>query len=275
VTTRSKGLRGRLGVLPWIWNHPANRGRRLRRVATAAAFQVRGRVLGRSSLATVGRSARLVAEVGWASAAKAVYANPPDWPEMLVWRERLRPGDLFVDVGANVGTYSLWAADLGARIIAVEPNPEAVTRLRRNLTLNGVDAEVVEAALTDHTGLATFDPTGGTTARLSTRGIAVRATTLDEVLAGRRAAGVKVDVEGHERLVVAGAAESLRERRIGCLQLEWHTLSWRVLGETREPIVELLRRYGYGIYRPDETGRLRPDAGDFGRDVFALPLEEP
>ena len=40
---------------------------------------------------------------------------------MLVWQQALRPGDLFVDVGANIGSYAIWAADLGADVIALEP----------------------------------------------------------------------------------------------------------------------------------------------------------
>jgi FkbM family methyltransferase len=50
-----------------------------------------------------------------------MYANPPDLPEMLVWRRALRDDGLFVDVGANAGTYTLWAAELGTEIIALEP----------------------------------------------------------------------------------------------------------------------------------------------------------
>jgi tRNA G37 N-methylase Trm5 len=48
----------------------------------------------------------------------------------------LRPGDTFVDIGANVGFWSLPAASKGARVVAFEPNPAAVRWLRRNLTLN-------------------------------------------------------------------------------------------------------------------------------------------
>jgi FkbM family methyltransferase len=63
---------------------------------------------------------------------------------MMAWRRILKPGDLFVDVGANVGAYTLWAIDCEARVIAVEPNAETAERLRRNIALNSFEVEVAE-----------------------------------------------------------------------------------------------------------------------------------
>lgn len=264
-------LSARAGVLPWVWNHPSNAGSRPAAVARAVSFQLRGRVLGRPTVGTIGRSARFIADVGSSAASKALYANPPDHPEMLVWRQRLQPGDLFVDVGANVGTYTLWAADLGAEVIAVEPGAWALDRLRRNLALNDFKVQVVEAVATDHEGVEQFDPSGDSTAHIG-EGIEVAATTLDAVLGDRTAAGMKVDVEGAERLVLEGAKRALSEQRIACLQLEWNDLSESTLSENRARVTALLEDYGYRLYRPDDAGRLVPvDDPSYGPDVFALP----
>lgn len=64
---------------------------------------------------------------------------------------------LFCDIGANIGLYSVMiGAGLGpgSRRIAVEPNPTLVARLRRNLSLNGIDTEIAECALGDSEGVA-------------------------------------------------------------------------------------------------------------------------
>src|SRR5215203_2592064 len=95
-------------VLRYVWRHPANRHARWRGVGRAVAFQVRGR-LGRPTLATIGSRSRMWVELHHAGASKVLYSNPPDWPEMLAWQRLLSPGDLFVDVGSNVGAYALWA----------------------------------------------------------------------------------------------------------------------------------------------------------------------
>ncbi|HET9444492.1 MAG TPA: FkbM family methyltransferase, partial [Acidimicrobiales bacterium] len=103
-------------------------------------------------------------------------------------------------------------------------------------------------------------------------GAVVAVDTLDAVLGDRVAAGVKVDVEGAEALVLAGATRALSERRIKVLQLEWNECSADLLGQDRAPVAELLRGHGYRLYRPDRTGALVAvsDAG-YGPDVFALP----
>ncbi|MGW7574966.1 amino acid adenylation domain-containing protein [Streptomyces sp. NPDC054765] len=66
----------------------------------------------------------------------------------------LREGAVVVDVGANIGLFSLWAhrqAD-GVRLLSIEPNPDVLPFLRSNLELNSVDSEVVPVALTDRVG---------------------------------------------------------------------------------------------------------------------------
>lgn len=265
-----------LNVLHYVWHHPANRGRRLRQLIRAVRFQYRGRIRKRRTLVKVGSRARLWAELHHSAGSKVVYANPPDWPEMVVWQRALRPGDLFIDVGANVGVYSLLAAECGARVIAIEPEPSIVERLRENVALNDFHIEVVEAAVTNRPGRVSFDIGRDTRGAMSSAtGLGTRlvaATSIDEVLGASTAAGIKVDVEGHERLVLEGATRALQEHRIQILQLEWNDASERALGESRAPVAELLHRFGYERCEPTEDGQLVPsDRLASGADMFARP----
>lgn len=266
-----RAVREGMSLLRWIWHHPANRKGRVRAVARALSFQARGRVLNRPTIVRIGRNARIEVQLHASGASKAVYANPPDWPEMLVWRQRLRPGDLFIDVGANAGVYSLWAADLGANVVAVEPSRRATQWLRRNIELNGLPITVVEAALTDFEGTIGFDSSGDSVGHIGGPEI-VASKTLDAVLGPRRAAGVKIDVEGFERLVLQGATSALAEHRIACIQLEWNRCSQTALGEERSPTEDLLAEFGYRLHRPTDDGVLqRVSDPAFGPDVFAIP----
>lgn len=269
VTLRA--LREGANLFQWIWHHPANRGHRLAALCRATEYQARGRILKKPTIARLGRKTLIEVQLHAYGASKAVYANPPDWPEMLVWTHQLRSGDLFVDVGANAGVYSLWAADLGATVVAVEPSRRASQWLRRNIELNGLSFTVIEAALTDFEGTVAFDSSGDTVGHIGGPEI-VPATTLDAVIGQRRAEGVKIDVEGFERLVLGGARAALSEQRIGCIQLEWNRCSEMAMGEDREPVAALLAEFGYSLHRPADDGRLQP-IGDltFGADVFALP----
>ncbi|MGX7672162.1 FkbM family methyltransferase [Plantactinospora sp. DSM 117369] len=224
----------------------------------------------------MGRSGRMWAELHCAAASKVVYANPPDWNEMQAWRRILRPGDLFVDVGSNVGAYALWAGDCGAEVIAIEPSPEAVRRLHANVRLNEFAITVRECGLADHPGQCTLSTGEDTTNHLRLEpgavGDTIEVDTLDNILGSRFAVGVKIDVEGAERLVLDGARRALEQRRIGVLQIEWNARSRSVLGEDRGPVAAILAGYGYQFARPDHLGVLRDTevSGVSSRDMFAV-----
>jgi FkbM family methyltransferase len=227
-------------------------------------------------MARLGERSRLWVDLHRTSASKVIYANPPDLPEMLVWQRELREGALFVDVGANVGTYTLWAAELGAEVIALEPAEDTFGLLQENIALNGYQVTAVRAAAGDHCGTARFTSDLDSANRLAADG-PVRAdlTTIDSLVGDCHVTGMKVDVEGFEIEVLRGCSRALAERRIGLIQLEWNEASTAALGADRRPVAQLLAGYDYLLYRPDPTGDLVPVADPgFGADVFARPALE-
>ena len=266
-------------IVPWIFNHPANRHRRLRKLSEALAFQLRGRLFGTPTVARVGEHSYLWAHMDMSCSKRALYANPPDWPEMWVWREQLGPGNLFVDVGANVGLYTLWAIEQGAEVVAIEPVERAIRCLRANLALNGYEATTIQAAVADQPGTVTMEIDRGVANRLvleigrgKGRVQEVPAVTLDDVIGDRVVAGCKIDVEGAESLVLKGAERALAEHRIKLLQLEWNGRSRALLGEERSVARLLLESAGYEILRPQGDGSLiAVDSPAEGADVFARP----
>ncbi|HUN36328.1 MAG TPA: FkbM family methyltransferase [Trebonia sp.] len=263
-------------VVRYVWGHPANRGHQTRALLRAARYQAQARFLRRRAVARLGERSRLWVDPHRTAAAMVMYANPPDLPEMLVWRRALASGGLFIDVGANVGTYSIWAAELGAEVIAIEPAADTFSLLEENIALNGYSVSAVRAAAGDHCGWARF--TSGLDAgnSLSSDGPAVtRLVTIDSLIGSRPVAGMKVDVEGFEIDVLRGAARALAEHRIGLIQIEWNRMSTVAVGAGRQPIAGLLAENGYRLYRPDMTGCLGPvDDPEFGADVFASPGQE-
>jgi FkbM family methyltransferase len=193
---------------------------------------------------------------------------------MLAWQHLIRRGDLFIDVGANVGTYSIWAAASGARVKAVEPDILSLERLHENVKLNPLLAvEVIPAALADREGTVEFTEGLDTVNRIGP-GTSVRALTLDLVLGQEHARGVKIDVEGFEQLVLQGAKGAIASHRVDVFQLEWNRMSRASVGADRQPVAKMLRRAGYRLMRPNIEGTLEPcDANGFGADVFAVSPE--
>lgn len=269
-------------VLGFIWRHPSNRGRRARVLARAVRFQVRGRLFRKSTITRIGARSKMWAHLHVYNSSKAVYANPPDWPEMPVWRNTLGPGDLFIDVGANVGIYTLWACEQGAEVVAVEPNADACARLRENLALNGYEADVVQAVLAAEPGIVrvTTDHDMGNHIVTDTTGTpfgpsrveAMLALTLDQIIGDEVAAGVKIDVEGAESIVLGGATRALASQRIRLMQIEWNDCSVKLLGEDRSVLAKFLDGFGYELCRPNARGDLVPVVDpEIGDDVFARP----
>jgi FkbM family methyltransferase len=263
-------------MVRFVWEHPSNAGHRPRALLRLAGYQFRARLLHRRAIARLGERSRIWVDLHRTAASKVMYANPPDMPEMEVWRQALNGGGLFLDVGANVGAYTIWAAECGAEVIALEPAADTFGLLLENVALNGYQVTAIQAAAGARCGTARF--TVGRDARnhLDPAGPAeARVVTIDSLIGGRHVAGMKVDVEGFEINVLQGSTRALSERRIGLIQLEWNALSQRVLGTDRRPVADLLAQYGYELLRPDPRGYLVPvtDPG-YGADVFARPAVE-
>lgn len=144
----------------------------------------------------------------------------------------LQPGAVAIDIGANLGEWTIPLArtvDAAGRVLAVEPAPRTAGALRATLDANALrHAEVIRCALSDHDGNAEFAVPVVTSARTDT-GIArlgpvgagyerlnVSLRSLDSLVAERgldRVDLIKIDVEGHERQVLDGAETTLRRHR--------------------------------------------------------------
>ena len=257
--------------------HPSNRGQSIRALARVCRCEGQARLTGRAVVTRLGERSRIYAHLHGGGSWRAVLANPPDHAEMTVWRRELRHGDLFVDVGAHAGVYSIWALEMGASAVAIEPVPALVAQLRKNLALNGYEAEVHQVAVADRVG--NMGMTGPDLLRghlvlgrnpLPESGSEVEVRTLDDIIGERTVAGLKIDVEGAERLVLEGAERLLREQRVRLLQIEWNGCSRPLLGEDRQPVATLLRDRGYELCRPSEDGMLvATDDFSDGPDMFA------
>lgn len=171
--------------------------------------------------------------------------NPEEYG---AFRHAVRPGSTVLDVGANVGAYSLlfalWAGPSG-RVIAFEPAPASVAGLREQLRLNGLSdrVEVVPSAVADVVGFASFECDGvsGSNAIVSrasgARLITVATTSIDAFCAGRgvRPDVIKIDVEGAELDVLRGARQTLAVSSVEVF-MELHPAAWAARGLTGDAI---------------------------------------
>ncbi len=148
-----------------------------------------------------------------------IYSGLSDFVECGFLLHVLRESDLFVDVGANAGVYTVLASGaVGASAVTIEPVPETFARLTANLRVNNI-CDKVEA---HNIGLAREEAMLRFTAEHDTMNhiindenwtgpsIDVPVSTLDKVLNQRGPKLIKIDVEGWEAEVLAGATSTLR-----------------------------------------------------------------
>jgi FkbM family methyltransferase len=178
-----------------------------------------------------------------------------------------RQGGLLVDVGANFGYYSLlWAAARpDNRVFAIEASPRVLAKLTRNVRLNRLQDQVhiVQLALADRDGVGYFAPGpeaqtgwGGLTNNQDAATISTELARLDTRFASLPYIHVlKIDAEGGDTLVLRGAEQLLRKRRIGAVYYEQITDRMADLGIDADEAAKLLGRYGYAVscvYRADD-----------------------
>ncbi|WP_329066372.1 FkbM family methyltransferase [Streptomyces sp. NBC_01429] len=188
-------------------------------------------------------------------------------PHMTRWLQgRLRPGDTFVDVGANIGYYSVLAAGLvGAegRVVAIEASPAFHQRLLQHTQLNGCDnVRAVNGAVSDSRKTLTF--VLASSANMGANSIVpydgpaessfeIEALPLPELLTVEEitsARVIKIDVEGAEGPVVRGMVPLLDKLRPDAeITVEVTPDRMALLGDSAEELLRTMRDHGFHVYR--------------------------
>jgi FkbM family methyltransferase len=201
-----------LRTFKWIADHPLSRGRRAQNIARFVAWQIRSRLSRKPYAFAFANASRMWATSGMTGATGNLYVGLHEFEEMAFLLHFLRPEDLFADVGANVGSYTvLAAAAVGASAVAFEPGKEAFVWLTRNVELNEAASRVDarHEAVGARCGMVPFTSGLDTMNRIDPNGLAsVPITTLDTACTGVPAL-IKIDVEGFEADVLRGASQIL------------------------------------------------------------------
>ncbi|MCP9751946.1 FkbM family methyltransferase [Ferruginibacter sp. HRS2-29] len=181
--------------------------------------------------------------------------------EIVFMQKFLKPGDTFLDIGSNIGLFSLLASGIvgaNGKIIAFEPSPLTYSRLMENITLNNfTNITARNIGLSDKPGTLemqqsdngydawnTFAPADSGKFHKS---ISVPVATLDDELAGvekEKVALIKLDVEGWEKYVLEGGLQFLRDHS-PTLIIEFTDSNTFAAGYFVQDIFTLLESLGY------------------------------
>src|SRR5262249_15085658 len=139
-----------------------------------------------------------------------IYVGLHEFPDMMFLLHFLRSGDLFLDIGANVGTYTVLASGVcKAKTWAFEPDPETMLSLKRNIEINNLNDlvtvyELALGATETEVGFTIGRDTENRVAAVDGHCRVVAQKTLDSLLSGFDPTFAKLDVEGYEEEVLRG-----------------------------------------------------------------------
>jgi FkbM family methyltransferase len=205
----------------------------------------------------------------------------PELRELML--SHIDPQRDVIDVGANIGLFSVLFAHHAPRVLAVEPTPRAHSLLVRNLARNGFTEKVIAVpkALSATPGRLTMQTVPGreeysTVGKLEHRAaigsshdeIEVEAVTLDSLVEshGLNPGFIKIDVEGGEGSVLKGALRTLEKHRPVVLA-ELSESLLRSCGSSVAEVLSLFRGLGYRLTDPSGG---EPGGREYG-DVLAIP----
>ncbi|HMX39150.1 MAG TPA: FkbM family methyltransferase [Saprospiraceae bacterium] len=196
-----------------------------------------------------------------------LYCGLVEYEDMFFALHFLRKGDLFVDIGANVGSFTLLAsAEVGARTIAAEPLPSTFQHLIDNVRINDIES-LVDAhniGLGGQQGVLKFTQSLDTINHVAREGetgtVDVPVDTLDHLLEGKDPTLLKIDVEGFETEVVRGAGATLQNPALQAVIIELNGLGSKYGYDEREVHAQLLS-LGFASCSYDPATRLLSPAG--------------
>ncbi|MFV8346514.1 FkbM family methyltransferase [Flavobacterium sp. ZB4P13] len=174
---------------------------------------------------------KFYAKKGEAGIVPNIYFKLFDYEDSMFLLDHLQEDDLFVDVGANVGHFSLLAASKKAKVIAIEPIPDTFRRLNDNVVLNNFEnlINLMNIGIADKKGKLFFTTTSDVMNKVSltktANTIEVEVTTLDDLLINLSPKLIKIDVEGYEKFVLQGATKIISSPSLFYLIIELNNSS--------------------------------------------------
>lgn len=251
-----------LNLFVYVWRHPLNAEDRLSALLRVLRWQLASRLMKGPIAMPFAEDMYLFATRGMTGATGNWYCGLHEVREMALVLHLLRPDDHFVDVGANIGSYTILAAGgVKARVTAVEPIPETFEHLECNVMLNRLTERVrcCRMGLSDLTGILRFSAKLDTVNHVLAEdedlpGIDVPVTTLDELVSGDPPVVMKIDVEGHERAVLLGGKRTLGDQDLLAVIMETNGSGGRY-GVLDEELLVIMSEHGFKPFGYDPFAR--------------------
>jgi len=245
--------------LRWAFRHPLTANASLSAVNRYLRWRLASSIARSSIVVPYVNDTKLLIDTRMSTAAFTIFFGLGEFEEMSFVLHLLTDEDLFGDVGANIGLYSVLASGVGgAKSVAMEPVPSTARALRLNTAINelGGLVDILEIGIGAEPGELDFstDKDGSNHVVRDGSGCRVPVLPLDEVFAARTPILLKIDVEGFETNVIKGAQRILKDPTLKAVLMEMNG-SGRRYGFDDRALDSEMRRLGFSSFLYDPRSR--------------------
>lgn len=242
-------------LLKFVWKHPSNKNSKISAILRVLRWQIASRIMPGLIALPYYNKTYLYGKRGMTSASNAWYCGLYEYEEMNFLFDYLDTNDLFVDIGANIGAYTILAASKRSKVIAVEPIPSSYEILKKNILLNDFSntVDIYNIAISDKDENLKFSNNLDALNHVLINGekytdiINIPAVKLDQILNGQIPKFIKIDVEGYESKVIDGAENIFSHNDLKCIIIELIG-GGKNYGFDEDALHKKLLNYGFSTY---------------------------
>lgn len=216
-----------IDILKYIYNHPFNSDNKISVILNFFKWQINCRLNPYPIVYPFTENSKFIVWKGLTGFTGNLYCGLHEYNDMGFLLHFLRPDDLFIDIGANVGAYTILAsAEIKSKTIAIEPIPSTFINLKSNIFINQIQdrVNILNIGLGSKKKKLYFTKSFDTLNHVATEKekdtIEVEVSTLDQILIENTPSLIKIEVEGFETEVLLGAEETLGNDKLKAIIIE-------------------------------------------------------
>lgn len=261
-------------TINYIRRHPINRKQQLKAILRFFIWQIKSRVKSGFHAMPYGEKSKILAKKGLTGATGNIYCGLHEFNEMAFLLHFLRSEDLFLDIGANIGSYTILAAsEVGAKTISYEPIPTTFKILEKNIQINKVNniVELKNKGVGSQNNIIRFTSTFDTINHVAQINdldtVDVSVVSIDSEVDIATPCLIKIDVEGFETEVINGMSKTLKNKNVKALIIELNGSGKRygyIETEIKKKLVdEGFESYSYASFHRKLECNNNPESDNF------------
>lgn len=253
--------------------HPVTQGRELEGLLRYVTFHLCSSIVRELKYKWI-NNLKFYARKGDAGIVGNIYYGLYEFHESMLLLHLLRPTDVFLDIGANLGHYSILTSGICSNhSIAIEPVLSTFNQLSRQVELNNLENHITtkKVAIGDRVGELYITNYKGSMNRITRSDIPyselVQVVPIDDLLMPEIPLVIKIDVEGYELNVLRGAMKTLSNPKLNVLIIELNNSS-KHYNITDPEVYQFILKFGFKPYKYDSLKRKLIPLSDYDRDQF-------